>query len=948
MRRTSGKKKHRQAEKTFKKKKPGAFEEERPWERNQAEKLAESAESDAARMPRSPRDFKRGSGNRDPGDSQPASGGGEGLVLRDRSGKVHVLGKRPGKPAPDSPRQEREFEPRTPTSHAMDYDQGPERVHRGRPGPGPGQGQGQGGGGGQKPSRRGSGSGTFSGGSPGSSGPGGGPRGRGQRPPSRSPRVTGAAGDELIRLKASVDKNRKGFGFLAFEDRKYEDVFVPPREAERMFHGDRVEVTISRGGEVHQVKVLEHRFREMTGRWLPHPSGRKRGGWVVYERKKNREQVLVPNLGAHNPEEGDWVRTRLVFNDEVPEGAEDGGDPYAEGGTSGPPIAEIVEVFGPDLPASADVGMIANEYSLVEEHPAEAEREAREQKLEIPGKDLEGREDLRHVPFITIDGETARDFDDAVYVERAKGGFVLWVAIADVSHYVREGMALDESARSRGTSVYFPERAFHMLPRALSENLCSLRPDEPRLTMVARMEYDKSGKRTHTELMEAVIQSKRRATYNQIQAEWEANGNDPSWEFAPHFALYQIIRRTRMERGSIDFEFPEAELLVEKTGEVISIKNRARMDAHRLIEEFMIGANEAVTEWTMARGWPFVYRVHDVPAMQALEKFQTLAANVGVNFAIGDASPKVMADLVRELEDHPAKDLLSMAMLRSMKQAAYSSAHGIHFGLASQGYTHFTSPIRRYPDLVVHRVLRQALRAEKGLERKPQERELQKLEDDLTDICEHCSYRERLASNAERDANKLKQVRLMMRHLGDEFDGKVNGMTDNGMFIALDDPFVEGMVPKDSMDDDFYQFDDQHMVFFGTRKRRTFRIADRVKVRVARADIDTRTVDFDLLDGGELGAKLPSGRGTRGKPSSNAASGGRGGPGSQSRGRPGSGGGSGAGQSGHGSAKRGRSAIGGASLVKPVVRGPADRFVSEQDRPRKGKRGGFKKRGRRK
>ena len=318
-----------------------------------------------------------------------------------------------------------------------------------------------------------------------------------------------------------------------------------------------------------------------------------------------------------------------------------------------------------------------------------------------------------------------------------------------------------------------------------------------------------------------------------------------------------------MRRGAIDFDFPEAELLVEKTGEVISIKNRARLDAHRLIEEFMIAANEAVTEWAMARAWPFVYRVHDVPAVQALEKFQTLAANVGVDFAIGDASPKVMADLVRELENHPAKDLLNIALLRSMKQAAYTAVHGIHFGLASEGYTHFTSPIRRYPDLVVHRILRRAMRTEKGLELKLNDKTRQKLEEELQEICEHCSYRERLATDAERDSIKLKQVRLMQKHLGDEFAGKVNGMTENGMFIVLDDPFVEGMIPKDSLGDDSYQFDDEHMIFFGTRTKRTFKMGDRVQVRVARAEIDTRMVDFELLEGGVLGRELPAGAGAR-------------------------------------------------------------------------------------
>ncbi|MGK5085261.1 ribonuclease R [Bdellovibrionota bacterium FG-1] len=716
-------------------------------------------------------------------DSGPKDSGPKDFGLKDRSGKVHAIKKRDKEPV----QAPREFIPPTPTSHSMDYGRSEERVRRITP---------------SRPS---------------------------------------------LCLKATVDKNRKGFAFLSFENRDVEDAFVPPRQAAALFHGDRVEVTLAKRGEVQSIKVIQHRFQELTGHFVPHPTGRTRSGSVVYERKKNREQVYIPDYavpGTPAPKEGDWVRCKLEFHET--------GEHLV--------TATIIECYGADLPPRADVSMIAHEYSLVEEHPEAAERQAREMTLEIPGKDLEGRVDLRKTPFITIDGETARDFDDAIYVEATKNGHILWVAIADVSHYVQPGTPLDDSARSRGTSVYFPERAFHMLPRALSENLCSLRPDEPRLTLVARMEYNKKGERTQTVLMEAVIQSKRRATYNQIQEEYLKSAMDPHWEFKPHFELYGLIRRSRTARGSIDFDFPEAELLVEKTGEVISIKNRARLDAHRLIEEFMIAANEAVTQWAMAHGWPFIYRVHDVPAMQALQKFQTLAANVGVSFSIGDASPKVMAKLVRELDKHPAKDLLSVALLRSMRQAAYSAVHGIHFGLASEGYTHFTSPIRRYPDLVVHRLIRQILRADNGTQKKLNERARQLLEKELTDIAEHCSYRERLATDAERDAIRLKQVRLMRAHLGEDFAGKVNGMTENGFFVVLDDPFVEGMVLKETLQDDFYRFDDEHMVFYGVRKRRTFRMGDRVKVRVARADIDKRMVDFELLEGGTQG-------GTRGGPS---------------------------------------------------------------------------------
>ena len=631
------------------------------------------------------------------------------------------------------------------------------------------------------------------------------------------------------RAKARVEKNRRGFGFLIFEDRSLEDTFLPPRDAERLFHGDRVEVALSSDRRIVGIQVLEHRFRELVGRFQP--KGRE-GGLVVYERKSSREEIWIPKPMA-GVKPNDWVQIKLVFDNDDARGS----------------TGEITKIYGQELPASADIGMVASEYNLVEEHPAEAEREARSFTLETDLKN--GRKDLRHVPFITIDGETARDFDDAIYVEKKKSGFILWVAIADVSHYVTPGSALDASAKGRGTSVYFPEKAFHMLPRALSENLCSLRPNEPRLAMVAKMEFDHQGERLHTELMDALIESRRRATYNEIQAEWEQNQKNKDWEFASHFALYQIIRKTRSDRGSIDFDLPESEIRVNEAGDVQWIRLRERQDAHRLIEEFMIAANEAVTDWINERKWPFLYRIHEEPSEQALQKFQKLAATVGVQVSLdkpGQSLSQVLNAVVAKLGGHPASVLLNMALLRSMRQAIYSASHDIHFGLASEGYTHFTSPIRRYPDLVVHRMLRMALRVEQEKTSRPPSKELDRLDKELHDVAEHCSYRERLASEAERESIRLKQIRAMIPRVGDEFTGKINGMMEAGFFVQIFDPYVEGMVTQENLNDDFYQFNEERMIFYGTRKRRTFRIGQEVGVRVLRASIDERKIDLGLLD----------------------------------------------------------------------------------------------------
>jgi ribonuclease R len=341
--------------------------------------------------------------------------------------------------------------------------------------------------------------------------------------------------------------------------------------------------------------------------------------------------------------------------------------------------------------------------------------------------------------------------------------------------------------------------------------------------------------------MEAVIESRRRATYTEIQREWDQNRRNTSWEYAPHFELFALIRKQRAGRGSLDFDLPEAELDVAPDGVVRAIRKRQRWDSHRLIEEFMIAANEAVTDWARARAWPFIYRIHDEPADQSLEKFSKLAATVGVKLKLsGENLALTLSDLVQRLEGHPAQSLLNMALLRAMKQAVYSAAHGIHFGLASPGYTHFTSPIRRYPDLVVHRILRMALRKEKPHG---------SLERELEEIAEHCSYRERVAQDAEREAIRLKQTRAMVERLGDEFDARVIGMAEAGLFVELDDPYVEGLISVDSMTDDAYQFNEERMVFAGRRKKRTFKIGDRVRVRAVRADLDRRQVDFALLDG---------------------------------------------------------------------------------------------------
>jgi ribonuclease R len=658
---------------------------------------------------------------------------------------------------------------------------------------------------------------------------------RGNKPEYVSSADRGGSKPKVRTITGSIDKHRKGFAHLSLKDDEFEDLFLNPHEAKRYFHGDRVRVQIAPSGEVIEMELIEHRFSEVVGVYASRPSrrGSEHGrGVVIYQRRNAREEIPVKKPPAQAKDD-DWVRAALEFRDD------------------GQVYAEISEVYGPELPAIADLPMVAGEYSLIEEHSEAAKEEARSKKLEIPGRDEQNRTDLRDKFFVTIDGETARDFDDAVYVEKTPNGFQLWVAIADVSHYVEEGSVLDQEAYERATSVYFPERAFHMLPSELSENLCSLRPNEPRLAFVCRIDLDSKGAFVGTELIEGIIQSQRRATYTEIQAEWDERKDDPkalsSWPFAAHFELYQTLRKKRVERGSIDFELPEPEIVVDEKGEPTRLEIRPRFDAHRLIEEFMIAANEAVTEWVLERQWPFVYRIHERPEESALQKFASIADSVGFSIeSLGENTPpKVLANIANQIQGHPAEILLNSTLLRSMKQARYDAFHEGHYGLASGAYTHFTSPIRRYPDLLVHRILRRIVRD--GAE-SLSDSDKQALDAQLSEQTEHCSYRERIASTAERESIRLKQVRIAKQHLGDEFEGRIVGMMEKGFFVQVDDPFFEGMVSRDNLNDDFYQFNEERMMFVGKRKRRIFRLGDLVKIRVEAASLELRRVDLDFVE----------------------------------------------------------------------------------------------------
>ena len=685
-------------------------------------------------------------------------------------------------------------------------------------------------------------------------------------PRSESRRVAGSK--SALALRATVDKKGSGIAFLVFIGGVRPDVFVSRAEASGLLTGDLVEVRLDSRGQIQKLQVLQRRYREMVGRYVaasssePRRGGRKVRAQVSVERKRLAERFAVLE-DLEGVQTDDWVRGALI---------------YPENSSSAerhPNIGmRLIENYGAELPPATDVTIVALEYQLNEFHSPEAVAEARAHQLAIPGDDLLGRTDLRHLPFFTIDGETARDYDDAIHVEaHAHGEHTLWVAIADVSHYVMEGSALDLDARIRGTSVYFPERAFHMLPQALSENLCSLRPHEPRLALVAKIRFNTLGERIQTEVFSGVIQSVRRATYTEVHAEYLQHQYDPDWMLAPHYQVYEILRAARTRRGSIDFEFPEAETQVEPTGEVISIRVRPRLSAHRLIEEMMIAANEAVTHWirreTQSAGkpWPFIYRVHEAPSLVALTQFSELARSLGVHINFeGGATPGALSALLQDLEGHGAKDVLSMALLRSMKQAVYSAEHGIHFGLASTGYTHFTSPIRRYPDLVVHRILRRLIQAQNKSQSQSSSVRLgdaqrRALEQELDEVSHYCSLRERLATDAEREALKIKQIRAIAPHVGLQFLGKIVGIIGAGIFVQLQDPFVEGMVNEQDLGTQGFIYDPDRRTFFhADSDGHRLEIGQAVKIQVAAACVGERRVDFHWVGADSKSKKEYAGR----------------------------------------------------------------------------------------
>ena len=659
---------------------------------------------------------------------------------------------------------------------------------------------------------------------------------------------TGAWGllDKLDLVRGRVIGHRDGYGFLA-PDEGGEDLFLSPRQMRSLMHGDRAMVRIvgvDRRGrpEASLVDVIERGTSSVVGRYFVE-------GGVGFVRPDNRRlhhEVVIPADAAGGAHAGEVVVAEIV---EQP-------------GKRNPPIGRIVEVLGEQLAPGMEIDVAIRAYDLPVVFSSAALAEARACGDRVTAKARRGRTDLRALPLVTIDGADARDFDDAVFCERRPKGWKLTVAIADVSAYVAPSSALDEEARRRGNSVYFPQRVIPMLPEALSNGLCSLNPGVDRLCMACEMHIDADGKITRSVFREAVMRSQARLTYHQVAAivvAREPAARAANAQLAPHLdelhRLYKALLKGREARGTLVLDLPETRIVLGRDSKVRRIEPLLRNDAHRIIEECMVAANVAAARFVTRHRLPMLYRVHDGPTADRLEDLRAFLAEFKLALGGGERPrPRDYAALLERVAGRPEELLVQTVLLRSLAQAVYSPINKGHFGLALPCYAHFTSPIRRYPDLLLHRAIKHALRAAKP-------GQFPYTRADMVTLGEQASMAERRADEATRDAVDRLKCEYMRGKVGEVYAGTVTGVVSFGLFVQLDEVFVEGLLHVSLLGSDYYHFDPVHHRLVGERGGRTYRLADRVSVRVLRVDLDERKIDFELAGGS---GERPSARQRRG------------------------------------------------------------------------------------
>ena len=612
-----------------------------------------------------------------------------------------------------------------------------------------------------------------------------------------------------------VEGHPDGHGFLHPDDGGA-SIFLPPAEMRQLMHGDRASVRVS--GRDHRgrplgglVEVLERSKRRIVGR-LHAEHGVL---FLVPEDRRIAHDIVVPPAEAGSAKPGQVVTVDLL----------------AQPGAHAQPVGRVAEILGHHTDPGMEIEIALRKFDLPHEFSKRALAQARSLPNELDESDLQGRKDLRELPLVTIDGETAKDFDDAVYARREGRGFRLWVAIADVSHYVRHGDALDGEARERGTSVYFPRRVIPMLPEKLSNGLCSLNPRVDRLAMACEMQITAAGEVARYQFYPCAMRSRARLTYTEV---WEQlrSGKAPQ-DLATLYELFKVLAKQRARRGAIDFETVETRMLFDARGRIERIVPEPRNDAHRIIEECMLAANVSAGEFIAARGHPVLFRVHDVPAADKVAALRDFLAELGLQLPGGEVpAPRDYAALLERIRKRPDFVLLQTILLRSLKQAVYSPGNVGHFGLAFESYVHFTSPIRRYPDLLVHRAIKALLKNKTYPDV------------DWEALGRHCSETERRADDASRDVESWLKCMYMREHVGGTFSGTITGVVPFGLFVTLDDYFVDGLVHISELGRDYFQYDGARHMLLGDRTKKRFRLADRMQVKLVRVDVETRKIDF--------------------------------------------------------------------------------------------------------
>ncbi|HIT06268.1 MAG TPA: ribonuclease R [Candidatus Scybalocola faecipullorum] len=636
-------------------------------------------------------------------------------------------------------------------------------------------------------------------------------------------------------LNGTFMATQKGFGFVRVEGMA-DDIFIPEEYTKNAFHEDKVSVKLTadaaggRRAEGVITAVLERTHDHVVGTYQQS----RKFGFVVPDNKKFTKDIFVPQGQSMNAVTGHKVVVQMT----------DYGSRFKN------PEGRIIEILGRAGDPGTDVLSIIRAYNLPEEFP----KEVMEQVAHIPSEVLErekaGRRDLRNLQTVTIDGEDAKDLDDAVTIEKRDGKYYLGVHIADVSHYVKEGSPLDKEAVKRGTSVYLTDRVIPMLPRQLSNGICSLNAGVDRLALSCLMEIDEKGNIIGHEIAETLICVDRRMTYTAVKQIIEDHDEavcSMYSDFVPMFELmYELsllLRQKRKKRGGIDFDFPESKIILDKHGKPVDIRPYEHNSATNLIEDFMLAANETIAEDYFWQEIPFLYRTHETPDSERIQKLASMIGKFGyyLKSSHEEVHPKEFQKLLGKISGTPQEPLISRLVLRSMKQARYTTENTGHFGLAVKYYCHFTSPIRRYPDLQIHRIIKESLHG--GLS----ERRLSHYDKILPEVAMTSSSTERRADEAEREVDKLKKVEYMSAHIGEKFDGVISGLTGYGMYVELSNT-CEGLVRLESMTDDYYIYDEGNYVIVGETTGRRFGLGDRAAIIVVGTDITARTIDFELTE----------------------------------------------------------------------------------------------------